>query len=48
MELSLDNEVENIRNIQERMRETLDLANSQVSGNVIFNILFIVCGYWTF
>ena len=41
VELSLDQEVDNIRNIQERMRETLDLANSQVKYpvNVFFNII---------
>ena len=34
VELSLDKEVEVIRNIQERMRENLDLANSQLDNNI--------------
>lgn len=34
VEVSLDSEVENIRNIQERMRESLDIANSQLDNNV--------------
>ena len=34
VELCLDKEVENIRSIQERMREKLDIANSQLDNNV--------------
>ena len=34
METCLDREVDNIRAIQERMRETLDIANSQLDNNV--------------
>eukprot|EP00090_Calanus_glacialis_P008944 TRINITY_DN17261_c0_g1_i2.p1 TRINITY_DN17261_c0_g1~~TRINITY_DN17261_c0_g1_i2.p1 ORF type:complete len:412 (-),score=110.66 TRINITY_DN17261_c0_g1_i2:212-1447(-) len=34
VEHSLDREVENIRNYQERMRETLDIANSQLDQNL--------------
>ena len=34
VEVSLDSEVENIRTIQERMRESLDIANSQLDNNV--------------
>ena len=34
VEVSLDKEVENIRNIQERMREMLDIANSQLDNNL--------------
>ena len=34
VEVCLDTEVENIRNIQERMRETLDISNSQLDNNL--------------
>lgn len=34
VETCLDREVDNIRAIQERMRETLDIANSQLDNNV--------------
>lgn len=34
VEVCLDMEVENIRDVQERMRETLDIANSQLDNNL--------------